>query len=415
MTSMQTPPCRFCGAPLRHDFVDLGETPLANSYLTREQVAQGLDASFPLRARVCEACFLVQVDAPVSPQAIFSDYAYFSSYSDSWVAHARRYAETMIGRFGLGPRSLVVEVASNDGYLLQHFVARGVPVLGVEPAANVAEVARAKGIATEVAFFGRDTARALVSRGFAADLTAANNVLAHVPDIGDFVAGFAEILKPEGVSTFEFPHLLNLIRELQFDTIYHEHFSYLSLVAVERVLEACGLRAFDVERLPTHGGSLRLFVCRAGARHAATPRLEEARADERAAGLDRIEGYAGFAEKVQQVKCAFLSFLARAKAEGKTVAAYGAAAKGNTFLNVCGVTGKDIVCVYDRSAAKQGRLLPGSHIPVRAPETIGRTKPDYLVILPWNLRDEIAGQMAEIRDWGGKFVTAIPEIRVFDR
>lgn len=414
MTPMQTPECRFCGAPLRHDFVDLGKTPLANSYLTKEQVAQGLDASFPLHARVCEACFLVQVDAPVSPQAIFSDYAYFSSYSDSWVAHARRYAETMIGRFGLGPQSLVVEVASNDGYLLQHFVARGAPVLGVEPAANVAEVARAKGVATEVAFFGRETARALAARGYAADLTAANNVLAHVPDIGDFVAGFAEILKPEGVSTFEFPHLLNLIRELQFDTIYHEHFSYLSLVAVERVLESCGLRAFDVERLPTHGGSLRLFVCRKDARHAATPRLDEARADERAAGLDRIEGYAGFAEKVDGVKAGFLAFLARAKAEGKTVAAYGAAAKGNTFLNVCGVTAKDIVCVYDRSAAKQGRFLPGSHIPVQAPETIGRTKPDYLLILPWNLREEIVGQMAEIRDWGGRFVTAVPEIRVFD-
>lgn len=414
MTPMQTPECRFCGAPLRHDFVDLGKTPLANSYLTKEQVAQGLDASFPLHARVCESCFLVQVDAPVSPQAIFSDYAYFSSYSDSWVAHARRYAETMIGRFGLGPQSLVVEVASNDGYLLQHFVARGVPVLGVEPAANVAEVARAKGVATEVAFFGRETARALAARGCAADLTAANNVLAHVPDIGDFVAGFAEILKPEGVSTFEFPHLLNLIRELQFDTIYHEHFSYLSLVAVERVLEACGLRAFDVERLSTHGGSLRLFVCRKGARHAATPRLEEARADERAAGLDRIEGYAGFAEKVDGVKAGFLAFLARAKAEGKTVAAYGAAAKGNTFLNVCGVTAKDIVCVYDRSAAKQGRFLPGSHVPVQAPETIARTKPDYLLILPWNLREEIVAQMAEIRDWGGRFVTAVPEIRVFD-
>lgn len=411
---MQTPACRFCGAPLKHDFVDLGSTPLANSYLTADQIAQGLDRSYPLHARVCDACFLVQVDAPVSPQAIFSDYAYFSSYSDSWVAHARRYADAMIERFGLGPQSLVVEIASNDGYLLQHFVARGVPVLGVEPAANVAEAARAKGVPTEVAFFGRETARGLAARGFFADLTAANNVLAHVPDIRDFVGGFADILKPEGVATFEFPHLLNLIRELQFDTIYHEHFSYLSLVAVERVLAACGLAAFDVEALPTHGGSLRLYVCREGAGFAPTPRLEAARGAERAARLDAIEGYAGFAQKVEAVKASFLEFLARAKAEGKTVAAYGAAAKGNTFLNVCGASAKDIVCVYDRSAAKQGRFLPGSHLPIRAPETIGETRPDYLVILPWNLREEIVGQMAEIRQWGGRFVTAVPETRVFD-
>jgi SAM-dependent methyltransferase len=320
----------------------------------------------------------------------------------------------MIERFGLGPRSLVIEVASNDGYLLQHFIARGVPVLGVEPAANVAEAARAKGVPTEVAFFGKETARKLAARGLAADLAAANNVLAHVPDISDFVAGFAEILKPDGVATFEFPHVLNLIRELQFDTIYHEHFSYLSLVAVERVLAASGLVAFDVEELPTHGGSLRLYVCRQGAGHAPTPRLEAARAAERAACLDALEGYAGFAEQVEAVKASFLNFLARAKAEGKTVAAYGAAAKGNTFLNVCGVNANDIVCVYDRSTAKQGKFLPGSHIPIRAPATIGETRPDYLVILPWNLREEIVDQMAEIRQWGGKFVTAVPETRVFD-
>jgi SAM-dependent methyltransferase len=411
---MHTPACRFCGAPLKHDFVDLGSTPLANSYVTAEEIAQGLDKSFPLHARVCDACFLVQVDAPVSSEAIFSDYAYFSSYSDSWVAHARRYADAMIERFGLGPQSLVIEVASNDGYLLQHFMARGVPVLGVEPAANVAEAARARGVPTEVAFFGKDTARRLAARGVAADLTAANNVLAHVPDIGDFVAGFAEILKPGGVATFEFPHVLNLIRELQFDTIYHEHFSYLSLVAVERVLGANSLTAFDVEELPTHGGSLRLFVCREGADRAPTPRLEAARSAERAARLDAIEGYAGFAEKVEAVKTSFLNFLARAKAEGKTVAAYGAAAKGNTFLNVCGVNANDIVCVYDRSAAKQGKLLPGSHIPIGAPATIADTRPDYLVILPWNLREEIVAQMAEIREWGGKFVIAVPETRVFD-
>lgn len=409
------PACRFCGAKLVHDFVDLGETPLSNSYVSAEQIAAGRDKSYPLHARVCSECFLVQVDAPVAPEDIFSDYAYFSSYSDSWVEHARRYAEAMIARFDLGSQSLVVEIASNDGYLLQHFLKRGVPVLGVEPAANVAETARAKGVPTEVAFFGTETARALAARGVAADLTAANNVLAHVPAIGDFVAGFAEILKPEGVSTFEFPHLLNLIRELQFDTIYHEHYSYLSLVAVERVLAAAGLRAFDVEEIPTHGGSLRLFVCRVGASHVATQRLADLRAKEHAAGLDRIEVYAGFADKVQEVKASFLAFLARAKAEGKTVAAYGAAAKGNTFLNVCGVNAQDIVCVYDRSAAKQGRFLPGSHIPIRAPETIGDTKPDYLVILPWNLREEIAQQMAGIAAWGGCFVTAIPATRIFEK
>ena len=405
--------CRFCGTRLEHDFVDLGATPLANSYVTREQIAQDLDTAYPLHARVCSSCYLVQVDAPVAPESIFSDYAYFSSYSESWVEHARTYAAAMIARFGLGANSLVVEVASNDGYLLQHFVAAGVPVLGVEPAANVAETARAKGVPTDVAFFGADTARKLVARGIAADLTAANNVLAHVPDIGDFIRGFSIILKPQGVSTLEFPHVLNLIRELQFDTIYHEHFSYLSLVAVEAVLKKSGLRAFDVEELPTHGGSLRLFVCHAAAAHAETGRLRAMRAKEHEFQLDSLAGYEGFAEKVATVKQGFLDFLARAKAEGRTVAAYGAAAKGNTFLNVCGVTARDIACVFDRSAAKQGLYLPGSHIPILSPDSIGERKPDYLVILPWNLRDEITQQMAEIRSWGGRFVTAVPAIQVF--
>ncbi len=405
--------CRFCGTRLEHDFVDLGATPLANSYVTREQIAQDLDKAYPLRARVCSSCYLVQVDAPVAPESIFSDYAYFSSYSQSWVEHARTYAAAMIARFGLGANSLVVEVASNDGYLLQHFVAAGVPALGVEPAANVAETARAKGVPTEVAFFGAETARKLFARGIAADLTAANNVLAHVPDIGDFIRGFSVILKPQGVSTFEFPHVLNLIRELQFDTIYHEHFSYLSLVAVEAVLKKSGLRAFDVEELPTHGGSLRLFVCHAAAGHAETDRLRAIRVKEHEFRLDSLAGYEGFAEKVAAVKQGFLDFLVRAKAEGRTVAAYGAAAKGNTFLNVCGVTARDIACVFDRSSAKQGLYLPGSHIPILPPDAIGERKPDYLVILPWNLRDEIMREMAEIRSWGGRFVTAVPAVQVF--
>ena len=412
---MNPPACRFCGAKLTHDFVDLGSTPLSNAYLTQAQVDAGLDKSYLLHARVCDACFLVQVDAPVEPERIFDeDYAYFSSYSASWVEHARRYAQAMIARFNLDAQSLVVEAASNDGYLLQHFVAAGVPVLGVEPAGNAAEAARARGVRTEVSFFNDATARALVAQGFSADLTAANNVLAHVPDISDFVRGFAVILKPEGVSTFEFPHVLNLIAESQFDTIYHEHYSYLSLVTVEKVLASAGMRAFDVEELPTHGGSLRLFACRAEASHAQTDALVAMRDKERAFGLDSLAGYAGFAKQVDKVKTSFRAFLDRVRREGKTVAAYGAAAKGNTFLNVCGVTSKDIACVYDLSHAKQGRLLPGSHIPILAPDRIVDLEPDYLVILPWNLRDEIMTQMKDIRAWGGKFATAVPDTRIFD-
>ncbi len=405
--------CRFCGTPLEHTFVDLGKTPLANSYLRDLAGDLAREKAFPLHARVCSSCFLVQVDDAVPPGEIFSDYAYFSSFSDSWVAHAKRYSEAMQQRFGLGGTSLVVEIASNDGYLLQHFVAAGVPVLGIEPAANVAEVARVKGVATEIMFFGEATARSLADRGIAADLMAANNVLAHVPDIGDFVKGFAVLLKPQAVATFEFPHVLNLIREVQFDTIYHEHFSYLSLVAVEKVLAAAGLRAFDVEEIPTHGGSLRLFVCHQDAGHAEAERLRTVRANERAAWLDRLEGYTGFAPRVESVKQAFLRFLADAKREGKSVAAYGAAAKGNTFLNTCGVGPDDLVCVFDRSTEKQGRYLPGSHLAIRPPADIAEVRPDYLVILPWNLAAEVRAQNAQIATWGGRFVTAIPELHVF--
>jgi len=406
------PVCRSCGAPLTTTFVDLGETPLANSYVTAEDVAQGRERRFPLHARVCGKCFLVQVDDPVEPEAIFSDYAYFSSISDSWVEHARRYAEAMIARFRLGPHSLVVEIASNDGYLLQHFLAAGVPALGVEPAANVAAAAVAKGVPTEVAFFGRVTAERLAARGIHADLIAANNVLAHVPDIRDFLAGFATLLAAEGVATFEFPHLLNLIRDVQFDTIYHEHFSYLSLIAVEAAFAATGLRAFDVEALPTHGGSLRLYACRADAGHRETERLAALRATERGAGLDRLDAYRGFAPRVEAVKRDFLAFLAAARADGKRVAAYGAAAKGNTFLNVCGVGAADIDCVFDRSPAKQGKLLPGSHIPILSPERLAEARPDYLVVLPWNLIDEIRDQTQAIAAWGGRWVVALPRLRV---
>jgi predicted TPR repeat methyltransferase len=387
--------------------------PLANRYLTAADLAAGRDQPHPLHTRVCSACLLVQADAPVSPEAIFSDYAYFSSYSDSWVEHARHFAHQMISRLALDSASQVVEVGSNDGYLLQHFVAAGVPVLGIDPAANIAKVACAEHVQTEIAFFSSQTAHRLAAKGITADLIAANNVLAHVPDIGDFVRGFSILLKPEGLATFEFPHILNLIRELQFDTIYHEHFSYLSLVTVERILAAAGLRAFDVEELPTHGGSLRLYVCHAAAHHAQTPRLGALRAKEQAAQLDELAGYLNFADTVATVKRSFLDFLACARADGKRIAAYGAAAKGATFLNVCGTGTEDIICVFDRSPAKQGKFLPGSHIPIHAPQDILGVKPDYLLILPWNLSAEIRSQMAFIGDWGGEFVTTLPTTRSF--
>ncbi|KQW70798.1 SAM-dependent methyltransferase [Phenylobacterium sp. Root77] len=411
---MTAPTCRFCRAPLTQTFLDLGDQPLANSYLTKAQLESGKEGFYPLHTRVCGTCFLVQADDPVAADAIFDEgYAYFSAYSESWVAHAKRYAEAMAARFGLGPQSLVIEVASNDGYLLQHFKAMGVPVLGIEPTANTAEVAiKERGVPTEVTFFNDATGRDLKARGISADLMAGNNVLAHVPDIGDFVAGFQHVLKPEGVLTFEFPHLLNLIEKVQFDTIYHEHYSYLSLLAVEKVLHANGLRPFDVELLATHGGSLRLFCAHEASAHQETQALKDLRAREHAARLDQPAGYEGFAARVEEVRRGFLEFLAKAKSEGKTVAAYGAAAKGNTFLNYAGVTPADIVAVFDANPHKQDRFLPGTQIPIHAPAAIADFKPDYVVILPWNLKDEIMGQLAYIRDWGGQFVTAAPDTKV---
>jgi SAM-dependent methyltransferase len=408
------PTCRFCGAPVTLTFADLGSMPLANSFITREDLTAGHERSHPLHARVCDQCLLVQVDDPVAAEDIFgADYAYLSSYSDSWVAHCRRYAEMMIERLKLDRSSLVIEVASNDGYMLRHFVERGVPVLGIEPAANCAQAARKVGVPTEVMFFSERTASEIAARGLRADLMIANNVLAHVPRIRDFVAGFPLLLKPNGTLTFEFPHLLNLIQLTQFDTIYHEHFSYLSLLVVERVLHSVGMRAYDVEELPTHGGSLRVFCCHQDASHAEGEGLGRVRRKEIAAGLDRIEGYTGFPQRIEAVTKAFLAFLAEAKAAGKRVAAYGAAAKGNTFLNVCKVGTDDIVCVFDRSREKQGRLLPGSHIPVLAPEAIREVRPDYVVILPWNIADELTQAFACIRDWGGKFVIAIPQMKIW--
>lgn len=410
---MTVPHCSFCAAPLNRTLIDLGKQPVSNDYLTKAQLDAGDEPVYPLHVRVCDQCFLVQADQPVAAEDMFtSEYAYFSSFSDAWLKHCRAFAQAAVKRFRLGPNSQVVEVASNDGYLLQYFKEAGVPVLGVEPTANTAAAAQAKGIPTEVRFFNQATGADLKARGIQADLMFGANVLAHVPAINDFVAGFPLVLKPEGVLVFEFPHLLRMIEGVQFDTIYHEHFSYLSLLAVEHVLEANGLRAYDVEELWTHGGSLRLYCCHLEAAFETTDALCDLRIAEEKAGLDRIEGYDGFTQKSEAVRDSFLAFLKGAKAEGKTVAAYGAAAKGNTFLNYAHVGTGDIACVFDRNPQKQDRYLPGSHLPILSPDRIAEVKPDYVIILPWNLKDEIMTQLAFIKDWGGRFVTASPETKV---
>lgn len=404
--------CRFCGSEITLSLVDLGEQPPSNSYLS---CADAVEKTFPLHAVVCEDCHLVQLADEVPPDEIFTaDYAYFSSYSSSWVAHAKIYAEAMIERFNLGPTSKVVEIASNDGYLLQHFVNAGVPVLGVDPAAGCAEAAHTRGVETEVAFFNADTARRLRASGHGADLMAANNVLAHVPDIRSFVEGFAILLKDDGVMTVEFPHLLNLLKLVQFDTIYHEHYSYLSLLAVERIFSECGLRVFDVEELSTHGGSLRVFACKSNSvRHENKPGLAAMRDKERSAGLGERAAYEGFDAKCQAVREGLLSFLDQANRDEKTVVAYGAAAKGNTLLNYAEVGADRIDFVCDGNPAKQGKFLPGSRIPILSPDHIDSAKPDYVLILPWNLRAEISQQLGFVRDWGGMFVVAVPRIEVW--
>jgi SAM-dependent methyltransferase len=411
MPDGQVAHCRFCAAPLNFSVLDLGLQPFSNAYLRPGEESR--EKRYPLHVRLCTECLLVQTDFDAPPAEIFSaDYAYFSSYSASWLAHAKAYSEAMIERFGLNTASMVVEVASNDGYLLQNFVAKSIPSLGVEPARDAAEAAMAKGVRTEIAFFGVETARRLRDQGYAADLIAANNVLAHVPAIADFVSGFAHLLKPEGVATFEFPHLLRLIEGVQFDTIYHEHFSYLSLLAVERIFAACGLRVFDVEELSTHGGSLRVFACLPGASHSETRRTAKVRADEAAAGLGESSGYAGLAPRVARIKSRTLEFFGEARAAGKMVAGYGAAAKGNTFLNTCGLTAEDIIVVADLNPHKQGRLLPGSHVPIVAPNSLLALRPDYTLILPWNLKSELVGQLAGMPGWMGRFVIAIPELEI---
>ncbi len=405
--------CRICGAPLSRTFANLGTSPLANAFIHPER-ADRMEPFYPLHAFVCDACFLVQLAEYETPHAIFGDYAYFSSYSESWLRHAAEFAAMMVGRFGLSSASLVVEVASNDGYLLQYFRERGVPVLGVEPAANVARVAAEKGIPSETAFFGAATARRLREAGRAPDLMVANNVLAHVPDLHDFVEGFRILLAPDGIATFEFPHLLRLIEHNQFDTIYHEHFSYLSLGVVEKLFAQHGLTLFDVEDLPTHGGSLRIFL-----RHAANaaiavgPAVAALGRQERSFGLDRPETYAAFAERVVAIKCALLDFLITTRRRGESVVAYGAPAKGNTLLNYCGVGPELIAFTVDRSPHKQGLLLPGARIPIQAPELIEAAAPDYVLILPWNLRAEITAQLGFIRRSGGRFVVPIPALEVF--
>jgi SAM-dependent methyltransferase len=406
-------PCRLCAEPLRESFADLGMTPLANAFVRPDQAERG-EAFYPLHALVCSRCRLVQLAEFETPEHIFADYLYFSSYSESWLRHAEAFAHSMVERLRLEPRSLVVEIASNDGYLLQYFRQAGIEVLGVEPAANVAKVAIDRGIPTEVAFFGSATAERMHHAGFAPQLMVANNVLAHVPDLHDFVEGFRVLLAPSGIATFEFPHLLRLMEENQFDTIYHEHFSYLSLGVVETLFAQHQLVVFDVELLPTHGGSLRVY-----ARHAGNttlplaPAVTELRAAEETAGLGRAEPYESFARRVVDSKCALLEFLIGARRRGERVAGYGAPAKGNTLLNYCGIGPELLSFTVDRSPHKQGLLLPGTRIPVRDPSAILENRPNYVLILPWNLRDEVAGQMAAIRDWGGRFVVPIPVVEVF--
>ncbi len=402
--------CRFCNTPLNLTFANLGLSPLSNSYVKVDRLHQG-EFFYPLHAWVCVSCKLVQLEEFELAENIFNDeYAYFSSYSSSWLAHALQYSELMTSRFDLSPVNKIVEIASNDGYLLQNFVAKGIPSLGVEPASNTADVAIKKGIPTWVKFFGVNTAHELVAAGHAADLLLGNNVLAHVPDINDFVEGLKVALKPGGRITMEFPHLLNLIRNNQFDTIYHEHFSYLSLLVVERIFTHHGLELFDVEELTTHGGSLRIYAQHINGPHDVQPNLSVVRQKEIVYGLNELDIYAGFASQVDATRRNLVKFLIRAKERGQRVVGYGAPAKGNTLLNYCGVRTDLIEFTVDASPHKQGTWLPGSRIPVFAPEKIREIKPDFVLILPWNLKDEIVSEHGYIREWGGQFVVPIPQV-----
>jgi hypothetical protein len=405
--------CRFCNTPLKHTFVDLGMSPLCESYVSAEQVNQ-MEPFYPLHVYVCDNCFLVQLQEYVTPEHIFTEYAYFSSYAVSWLQHAKAYTDLMVERFHFNEQSHVVELASNDGYLLQYFVEKNIPSLGIEPAANVAKVAVEKGVPTLVEFFGVESARKLAAEGKQADLLLGNNVLAQVPDINDFVGGMKILLKPQGVITMEFPHLTCLMEENQFDTIYHEHFSYFSWITTEKIFAAHGLTLFDVEEIPTHGGSLRIY-----ARHdddASKPISDRALAlkqRELDAGITDVTSYRNFAAQVEETKRKLLDFLIKAKREGKTIVGYGAPGKGNTLLNYCGIRTDFLDYTVDRNPYKQGKFLPGTHIPIYHPDKIAQTKPDYVFILPWNFKDEIMEQMAFIRDWGGQFLVPIPEVRLY--
>jgi hypothetical protein len=406
--------CRFCGAGLHQSFCDLGMSPLSNSYLSVESL-QKMEPFYPLHAYVCSACFLVQLPEFESPQNIFSDYVYFSSFSDSWLTHVKNYTNNMINRFQLNSSTQIVEIASNDGYLLQYFKNKNIPVLGIEPAVNVAEAACKKGIPTRIQFFGTETARDLVDEGIRADLLIGNNVIAHVPDLNNFVAGLKIILKPHGVITMEFPHLLRLMLGNQFDTIYHEHFSYFSFITIKRIFEKHGLALFDVEELPTHGGSLRIYGCHIENKNKTisedVPKLINLETE---MGLTAPAAYNSFAKQVRETKRKLLDFLISAKREGKNIVGYGAPAKGNTLLNYCGIRQDFLDYTVDRSPYKQGHYLPGTHIPVFPPDKLRETKPDFVLILPWNIKEEIMDQMGHIRSWGGKFVVPIPKLEVLN-
>jgi SAM-dependent methyltransferase len=409
---MVSTPCRNCGTVLQHTFVDLGLSPLANSYLKASQLSR-MEPFYPLHVWVCHECFLVQLDTVIGPEELFSDYAYFSSYSDSWLDHARTYADSVVTRFNLNHDSRIVEIASNDGYLLQFFAAKGIPVLGIEPASNVAEEAVSRGIRTLVRFFGNEVARRLAADGERADLIIGNNVLGHVPDLNGFVSGLKILLRRNGVITLEFPHLMHLMEENQFDTIYHEHLSYFSLLTIGTLFNRHGLKIFDVEELSTHGGSLRVYACdQEDEEKTVGKRVRDLLSREEQAGFKQLEHYLSFGDQVKKTKRKFLDFLITAKRDGKSIAGYGAPAKANTLLNYCGVRTDFIDYTVDRSPHKQGHFLPGTRIPIYSPERIRETTPDYVLILPWNLKDEIMEQMSHIRNWNGRFVVPIPEVAV---
>jgi SAM-dependent methyltransferase len=407
-TATRRTTCRFCDAPLTHSVVDLGAQPPCESFLPAEHFHDP-EPIFPLHTKVCAQCLLVQLDTDVAPDSIYTEYAYFSSYSSSWLDHAKRYVDMIAPKLGLGASSRVVELASNDGYLLKNFVARGIPAYGIDPAANVAKVARENGVPTVVAFFGIETARQLAAEGKQADLILGNNVFGHIPDINDFVGGMKLLLKPGGTITIEIPHFMRLVENNQFDTIYHEHYCYHTLLADRAIFARHGLRLFDVEELATHGGSVRMYACHADDARPVSAAVDALIAEERRRGFDALPAYAAFGEQVRETKRKLLTFLIDARRAGKTVVGYGAPGKGNTLLNYCGIREDFVDYVVDRNPYKHGKFLPGSRIPIYAPDKIAETKPDYVLILPWNIKDEIIKQMAHIREWGGRFVVPIPE------